>query len=100
VAGSSHESLSGITDSARFFLSEDFHKARQIVANRKVSWVIAYDADRTASTSALILGEAVPEHALCYVLQRAPAQAPRFLVFSAQNPTAKLFRVSPVANNP
>ena len=100
VAGSSHESLGGITDSARFFLSEDFHKARQIVANRKVSWVIAYDADRTASTSALILGEAVPEHALCYVLQRAPAQAPRFLVFSAQNATAKLFRVSPVANNP
>ncbi len=100
VAGSSHESLSGITDSARFFLSEDLQKARQIVENHKVSWVIAYDADRTADISALILGEAVPEHALCYVLQRAPAQAPRFLVFSAQNATAKLFRVSPVASNP
>jgi len=100
VAGSSHESLSGITDSARFFLSEDLQKARQIVENHKVSWVIAYDADRTAGISALILGKAVPEHALCYILQRAPAQAPRFLVFSAQNATAKLFRVSPVANNP
>ena len=99
VAGSSHESLDGIADSARFFLADDLQKAREIVENHKVSWVVAYDADRTAAISALIVGEPVPEHALCYILGRAPAQAPRFLVFSAQNATAKLFRVATVVNN-
>jgi hypothetical protein len=99
VAGSSHESLDGIADSARFFLADDLQKAREIVENHKVSWVVAYDADRTAAISALIVGEPVPEHALCYILGRAPAQAPRFLVFSAQNATAKLFRIATVVNN-
>jgi hypothetical protein len=100
VAGSSHESLDGIADSARFFLAEDVQKARQIVENRKVSWVVAYDADRTAAISALILNESASEHALCYILERAPARAPRFLTFAAQNATARLFRVTSVANSP
>jgi hypothetical protein len=99
VAGSSHESLDGIADSARFFLADEWQKPREIVENHKVRWVVAYDADRTAAVSAAILGEMVPEHALCYVLERAPAQAPRFLVFSAQNRAAKLFRVAAVAKN-
>lgn len=99
VAGSSHESLDGIVDSARFFLAQDWQTARDIVENHKITWVVAYDADRTATISALILGQTVPEHALCYVLGRAPAQAPPFLVFSAQNATAKIFRAAPVANN-
>jgi hypothetical protein len=99
VAGSSHESLPGIVDTARFFLTEDPGKARNIIQDRKVSWVVAYDADRVGNLSAIILGAAVREHALCYALDRAPAQAPRFLMFSAQNTTAKLFRVAPVANH-
>jgi hypothetical protein len=99
VAGSSHESLDGIADSARFFLTADVRIARGIVEKRRVGWVLAYDADRTAETSALILGEPVPEHALCSILSRAPTQAPRFLVFSAQNETGKVFRVAPGGNN-
>jgi hypothetical protein len=99
VAGSSHESLDGIADSARFFLAEDFQKSREIVKNHQVSWVFAYDADRVALISAIILDQRPVEHALCYVLQRAPNQAPRFLVFSAQNTSAKLFRVVAVPNN-
>ncbi|PYL81670.1 MAG: hypothetical protein DMF21_04420 [Verrucomicrobia bacterium] len=43
VAGSSHESLPGIEESARFFLSEDWQTARKILDDRRVSWVIAYD---------------------------------------------------------
>src|SRR5437867_13246038 len=39
VAGSSHESLSGITDSARFFLSDDLQKAREILNKRKAALV-------------------------------------------------------------
>jgi len=98
VAGSSHESLDGIAESAQFFLSEDSEKAREILENRKIDWVLAYDADRVGQNSAVILGEPAAKHALCYILDRRPAQAPSYLIFSAQNGTAKLFRVTPVSN--
>jgi hypothetical protein len=93
VAGSSHESLDGIADSARFFLAENWQKGREILENHKVIWVLAADADRVCSHSAALLGLAVPVSPLCRSIERTPAQAPAFLVFSAQNPTGKLFRV-------
>ena len=93
VAGSSHESLPGIRDSARLFLSEDANAARQILRQRQVLWVLAYDADRVDQNSAALLGRAVPSRSLAQTLDRRPTQAPRFLVFSAQNGTEKLFRV-------
>ena len=92
VAGSSHESLEGIEQSARFFLSQDSQTARKILENRKVAWVIAYDFERLARNSSAILGLDVPQYPLCFVLDRTPAQAPRFLVFSAQNGAGKLYR--------
>jgi len=94
VAGSSHESLSGIEDSARFFLADDWQKAREILENRKITWVIAYDFERVAQNSSAILGLAVPRPALGSVLDRTPARAPRFLIFSAQNGIGKLYRVA------
>jgi len=93
VAGSSHESLPGIEESARFFLAEDRRTARKILNDRRVAWVIAYDYERVAQNSAAILGLALPQHPLCFVLDRTPAQVPRFLVFSAQNGAGKLYRV-------
>jgi hypothetical protein len=96
VAGSSHESISGILDIARFYATDDIQKAREILKTRKVSFVIGYDADRLAATSAQILGQIVGEHAVCYTLDRAPATSPIFLVLEIQNPAGKLFRV---ANN-
>jgi hypothetical protein len=94
IAGSSHESLSGITDSARFFLFEDWQKARQILENHQAAWVIAYDSERVAQNSEAILGQAAPPHALCRVLDKTPGQAPPFLIFSAQNGTCKLYRTT------
>jgi hypothetical protein len=94
VAGSSHESLNGIEDTARFFVSEDLQKAREILEKRHVAWVFAYDSNRVAQNSAAILNEAVPAQPLCRVLDRTPSQAPAFLIFSAQNPTCKLYRVA------
>ena len=94
AAGSSHESLSGIEDSARFFLADDWRKAREILENRKVTWVIAYDFERVAQNSSDILGLAVPRRALCSVLDRTPARASQFLIFSAQNGIGKLYRVA------
>ena len=93
IAGSSHESLKGIEDSARFFLSEDLQKARKILQNHRVTWVFAYDAERVAQNSAAVLNEPVPPHPLCRVLDRTPSQAPAFLIFSAQNAVCKLYRV-------
>jgi hypothetical protein len=92
VAGSSHESLGGIEQSARFFLSQDPQMARKILEDRGVAWVIAYDFERVARNSSAILGLGVPQYPLCFVLDRTPAQVPRFLVLSAQNGTGKLYR--------
>jgi hypothetical protein len=94
VAGSSHESLSGIADSARFFLSEDLQTAREILKKRQAAWVLAYDTERVEQNSAAVLKEPLPPHPLCRVLDRTPGQAPPFLVFSAQNATCKLYRVA------
>ena len=94
VAGSSHESLSGIEDSARFFLSDDLQKAREILKKRQVAWVFAYDPERVTQNSAAILRRGLPPDPLCRVLDRTPGQAPPFLIFSAQNAACKLYRVA------
>jgi hypothetical protein len=94
VAGSSHGSLSGIADSARFFLSEDLQKAREILQKRRVTWVFAYDSERVAQNSAAVLNQELPLHPLCRVLDRTPGQAPPFLIFSAQTAAFKLYRLA------
>jgi hypothetical protein len=94
VAGSSHESIPGIVDTALFYSAEDPAKAREILQRHDVRFVIAYDADRTAQTAGQVLGRPAGEHAVCYVLDRAPAMSPGFLVLAAQNPAGKLFRVT------
>ncbi len=94
VAGSSHESLNGIEDSARLFLSEDLQKARKILENHRVTWVFAYDSERVAQNSAAVLNRELPLHPLCRVLDRTPSQAPPFLIFSAQTAAFKLYRIA------
>jgi hypothetical protein len=94
VGGSAHESLEGIEESARFFLSENLEQAHDILEKHRVAWVFAYDSDRVAQNSAAILNEPLPREPLCRVLDRTPSQAPPFLIFSAQNPTCKLYRVA------
>lgn len=94
VAGSSHESLEGIDQSASFFLSDNLEEERGILKKRHVAWVFAYDSERVAQNSAAILKRPVPLQPLCGVLDRTPSQAPPFLIFFAQNPTCKLYRVN------
>ena len=93
VAGSSHESLPGIEDSARFFVGQDWGTAHKLLENHKVTWVIAYDSERTAQNSAEILNTAVPQLPVCFVLDKTTTRAPPFLVLSAQNGVAKLYRL-------
>jgi hypothetical protein len=85
--------LPGIADSARFFLATDSQEAREILQDRKVSWVVAYDAERTVQNSAAILRVPVPARPLAEILDRTPAQAPGFLVLVGQNGVDKLFQV-------
>jgi hypothetical protein len=93
VAGSSHESLPGIEDSARFLVSQDWGTARKFLENHKVAWVIAYDSQRAAQNSGEILGTAVPQQPVCMMLDKMATTASPFLVLSAENGIAKLYRV-------
>lgn len=93
IAGSSHEALGGIERSARFFLADEPDAAGVILEQNKVAWVVASDADRTVSNSALLLGLPERPDALGRVLDRTPSQAPAYLDFVAQNSICKLFRV-------
>lgn len=94
IAGSSHESLSGIADSARFFLTKDPAAAAEILQRRQAGWVVAYDAQRVEANSSAILGQAIPENSMARVLDQRSAQAPAFLRLSAQTGTQKLFQVA------
>jgi hypothetical protein len=95
IAGSSHESLAGIADSARFFLCQDWQKAQQILQNHQAEWIIAYDSERVTENSREIMNQAAPARSLSRVLERTPAQAPPFLIFSGQNGAFKLYRAVP-----
>ena len=92
AAGSSHEALDGIADSARFFLADDTQSACQLLENRRIEWVFAYNWDRVGPNSAGLLGLSIPERPIGRLLDRAPTQVPAYLVLSGQNGTAKLFR--------
>jgi hypothetical protein len=94
IAGSSHESLDGIADSARFFLCDNWQKAHQILQNHQAAWVFAYDFERVSQNSEAVLNQAMPAHPVCRVLDRTPSHAPEFLVFSAQNGAFKLYRIA------
>ena len=97
VAGSSHESLPGVVDTARFFSSSGGEIGQDILRRHQVRWVVAYDADRVAENCEQILGAPLPRDALCYRLDRSPGTAPAFLMLNAQRTAAKIFRV---VNNP
>jgi hypothetical protein len=55
VASSSHQSLPGIIDSARFFASRDFVEADEILRNHRVDWVAVYRPIRSFENARQIL---------------------------------------------
>lgn len=57
VAGSGHEGIAGIVDSARFFLATEPAVAHEILQRRNVRVVVASDSARAVENSAAILGQ-------------------------------------------
>ncbi len=56
VGGTSHQSLPGIVDSCRFYLATEDSVAREILREREVGWVFAYEPERVIGNSEQILG--------------------------------------------
>jgi hypothetical protein len=92
VGGSSHESIEGIVETARFFETPIAEEAMQIIDRHNIIWIVSYDADRVAQNSAQVLGRATPKNAFCYLLDRRPSEVPPFLRLIAQTGHFKLFR--------
>jgi hypothetical protein len=94
LAGSSHESLPGIVDVARFFVSADPDAAAGILRRRQVRWVVAYDPDRVLSTASSLLGQPlVSRQAMGQILYRQPENAPAFLRLAFVNPDFRVYEV-------
>jgi hypothetical protein len=70
VAGSSHESLPGIADTARVYLAPDVKAALPILEKRGVRWILSDAPERVVPTSARILGVPEPADCLGYRLDR------------------------------
>lgn len=95
VAGSSHQSLPGIVDSARFYLSHSPEGGQTILTARNVRWIIADDPDRVVSTSAALLQVAPPPESLAHLLHRGRPADPS-LILRARDPFFRVYeRVTP-----
>lgn len=70
VAGSSHQSLPGTADTARFYLAVDDDTAQEILHRREVRYVVTDAPERIIPTSAQILGITPPPDPLIVRLAR------------------------------
>jgi hypothetical protein len=88
VAGTSHQSLPGIVDTARFYLSTDDAKAEEILRRRQAGWVVIDNNSSNVAQggrllaitdSEIVLGTRAAEEPLGLILAEHPRQAPKFL---------------------
>ena len=94
LAGSSHESLPGIVDVARFYLASDPREVAALLHRRRVRWVVAYEPDRVLKTAGPLLGVTqVSSRCMGALLYRQPEFAPRFLRLALANPYFKVYEV-------
>lgn len=97
VAGSSHQSLPGTVDTARFYMATDSAVAREILERRGVRYVVAYEPSRVLSTSARLLDhEPQPRQTnMSNALYHAPALAPSYLRFVFANQFFRVYEFDP-----
>ncbi len=92
VAGTSHQSLPGIADTARFFLAANDEDALAILRERQVRYVVADAPDRVVPTSVTILGVTPPSAPLAVRLARGHSLPP-FLEPTFANPFFRVYKV-------
>ncbi|HEY5812813.1 MAG TPA: hypothetical protein VIT23_09190, partial [Terrimicrobiaceae bacterium] len=94
IAGSSHESLPGTIDTARFFVADDESEAKSILLKRNPDFIVVCNADRLLDNSYTLLGEVRnPANQLAAVLFKTPSRCPDYLRLFFQNPSFKVYRV-------
>lgn len=91
VGGSSHQSLPGSADTARFFLAKDDQTAVQILRHRRVLYVVSDAPERVIPTSATLLGLPSPPRPLITRLDRGPDR-PAFLEPVFANPFFRVYK--------
>jgi hypothetical protein len=79
VAGSSHQSLPGIVDTARFFLSISPDSSAAILRSRRVRWVLVDEPARVIANSSSLLAMEPPLEPLAATLMEHPDEVPDFL---------------------
>jgi len=94
VAGSSHESLSGIVDTALFFTATDPAVAEAICSQRQVETVVIGDPGTVLDQSLQILGEPERRNTMAEILWEKPHSAPPFLHIVFDNIVVKVFEVN------
>lgn len=93
VAGSSHQSLPGTVDSARFYLATDTATARNLLRQRSVDYVVAYEPSRVLGNSSQILQLAPMSNAMGKILYDRPHTAPSWLRLAYANKYFKVYEV-------
>ena len=96
LAGSSHESLRGIEESARFYLTSDAQVAQNILQRRCITWIFVYDSDRVLRNAAAILNASIPNNALGKIMDRNPSRAPDFVQLKFQTGSGKLYGINQI----
>lgn len=96
VAGSSHESLSGIVDTSRFFLTTDPKVAEAICTDRNVETIVTGNPEGIVNESAQILGQPLPDKpvTMADILWLRPHSAPYFLHLAMDNNVYHVFEVN------
>lgn len=96
VAGSSHESLAGIVDTARFFSTTDPKEAEAICAARNVETVVTGNPGTILEQSVQTLGQPRPmkDNTMADILWERPHSAPLFLHLVFDNSVVKVFEVN------
>jgi len=92
VGGTSHQSLPGTIDTARFFLSDDDAVAAAQLRLRQVKYVVTDAPERVVSTSAALLGIPAPHDPLIVRLARG-REIPDFLEPLFANPYFRVYKV-------
>lgn len=94
LAGSSHQSLPGILDAARFQLTDDPAVAREILRRRGIRFVVAYEPDRVLATATSLTGSAATPRSFATLLYRDYGEIVPWLTRTRALPWFKIYEVN------